>query len=230
MCFSMTADLVSGAVLVPVAVLSLREVKHVRELPFALLPTLFAVHQFIEAAVWAGLDGDISPGTAQLAVRAYLFIALPLLPTYVPLSVLLLEPHGRRMRVAPFVLLGAIVSAYLAFVVLADPVTVTRHPRGLAYATGVQYGILWAVLYVVAVIGPALLSGYPSIVAFGVLNLVGLSVVGVLYTREFASLWCVYAALASGFVMVHMVRRRRLPDPHRLHGEPLVTPTTGSVS
>jgi hypothetical protein len=176
------------------------------------------------------LDGDIPTGSAQLAVHAYLFIALPLLPTYVPLYVLLLEPHGRLMRVAPFVLLGAIVSAYLAFVVLADPVTVTGHPHGLAYATGVQYGILWAVLYVVAVIGPALLSGYRSIIAFGVLNLVGLIVVGVVYTREFASLWCIYAALASGLVMVHMVRRRRLSDPHRLHGEPLVKPATGNVS
>jgi hypothetical protein len=25
----------------------------------------------------------------------------------------------------------------------------------------------------------------------------------------------------SVLVLVHMVRRRRLPDPHRLHGEPL---------
>lgn len=218
----MTADLVSGAVLVPVAALSLREVKALRELPFALLPTIFAVHQFIEVAVWAGLDGDVSKGFGQLAVRAYLFIALPLLPSYVPLAVLLLEPHRRRLRVAPFVLLGAIVSTYLAFVVLGDPVTVTRHPHGLAYVKDVQYGIVWAVLYVVAVIGPALLSGYRSIVAFGVLNLVGLIVVGVLYTREFASLWCVYAALASVLVLVHMVRRRRLADPHRFHGEPLV--------
>jgi hypothetical protein len=70
MSFSITADLVVGAVLLPVAVLSLREVKHWRELPFALLPAVFALHQFIEAAVWAGLDGDISAGATQLAVRA----------------------------------------------------------------------------------------------------------------------------------------------------------------
>lgn len=70
----------------------------------------------------------------------------------------------------------------------------------------------------------ALLSGYPSIVAFGALNLVGLVVVGVLYTKAFASLWCIYAAAASVLVLLHMVRRRRLPDAHRYRGVPLLPP------
>ena len=81
---------------------------------------------------------------------------------------------------------------------------------------------MWTVLYVVAVIGPSLLSGYPSIVAFGVLNLVGLSVVALVYDEAFTSLWCVWAACTSLLVLLHMVRRRRLPDEHRLRGEPLV--------
>lgn len=220
MCFSMTADLVAGTALVPVAALSLREVRHRRELPFALLPTVFAVHQFIEAAVWAHQDRELSAGVAHLAVLAYLLIALPLLPTLIPLAVLLLEPHGARLRVAPFVLLGAVVSAYLAFAVLAYPVEVTRHRHALDYHTGIAHGGVWATLYVVAVIGPALLSGYRSIVAFGAVNLVGLAVVAVLYTKAFASLWCIYAAAASVLVLLHMVRRRRLPDPHQ--GKPFM--------
>ena len=46
-CFSVEADLVAGAALVPVGVLSLREVKKPDELPFAALPLLFALHQFV---------------------------------------------------------------------------------------------------------------------------------------------------------------------------------------
>jgi hypothetical protein len=218
MCFSLTADLVTGTALLPIAALSLREVKHRRELLFALLPTVFAVHQLIEAAIWAHQDGYVSAGAAHSAVFAYLLIALPLLPTLFPLSVLLLEPHGARLRVTPFVVLGGVVSVYLALVVLTDPIGVTRHPHCLAYQTGVQHAVVWAVLYVVAVIGPALMSGYPSIVAFGMLNLVGLIVVAVLYIQAFISLWCIYAAVMSVLVLVHMVLRRRLPDPHRYHG------------
>lgn len=214
----MTADLVAGTVLLPVAALSLREVKRPRELPFALLPAIFSLHQFIEAAVWAGQDGDRSAGFVHLAVLAYVLIAFALLPTYVPLAVLLLEPTAARLRVAPFVVLGAVVSAYLAFAVLSHPVVVRRLPHALSYHTGVENGAVWVVLYIVAVIGPALMSGYRSIVAFGLLNLVGLVVVAVLAIRGFASLWCIYAAAASILVLLHMLRRRRLPDPDRYHG------------
>lgn len=218
MCFSMTADLVAGTALVPVAALTLREVKFPRELPFALLPAIFSLHQFIEAAVWAHQDGDLSGGAVHVAVLAYVLIAFALLPTYVPLSVLLLEPKGARLRVAPFVVLGVVVSVYLAYAVLAQPLVVHRLPHSLSYRTGVGTGVVWVALYIVAVIGPALMSGYRSIIAFGVLNLIGLTVVAVLASRGFASLWCIYAAAASILVLVHMVRRRRLPDPHRRHG------------
>ncbi|WP_369807521.1 hypothetical protein [Mycobacterium sp. 4858] len=40
----------------------------------------------------------VSAGAAQSAVRAYVFVALPLLPALVPLSVLMLEPRGARLR------------------------------------------------------------------------------------------------------------------------------------
>ena len=90
------------------------EVRQRRELPFALLPATFALHQFLEVFVWAGLDGDVPAGLAEWAMRAHLFIAWPLLPTYVPLAVMLLEPKSARLRVAPFLALGVVVSAYLA--------------------------------------------------------------------------------------------------------------------
>ncbi len=86
---------------------------------------------------------------------------------------------------------------------------------------GLENGIFWAVLYIVAVVGPSLLSGYPSIVAFGVLNLVGLTLVALAYREAFASIWCIFAALTSVLILLHMYRRRRLPDPHRLRGHPL---------
>ena len=221
MCFSVTADLVVGTALLPVAVLSLREVRCRRELAFAALPAVFAVHQLIEALVWARLAGNVSADVGEAAVLAYVLVALPLLPTLLPLAVLLLEPRGARLRVAPFVALGLVVSAYLGAAVLSRPVHVIEHPHGLEYVTAVDNGDVWAVLYIVAVIGPALLSGYPSIVAFGGLNLVGIATVLVLYIEAFDSLWCIYAAAASVLVLLHMSRRRRLPDPHRLHGLPL---------
>lgn len=221
MCFSIEADVVAGVALLPVAVLSLREVRHVREVPFAALPLLFALHQLTEAVVWAGLDGKVADEVTQAAAMAYVLFAFPVLPTLVPLAVLLLEPKGARARVSPFVALGLVVSAALLYFVLSGPFEVEEHDHAIVYGIDLQYGMFWAVLYIVATVGPALMSGYPSIVAFGALNLVGLTLVAVVYREAFASLWCVLAALMSVLVLLHMYRRRRLPDPHRLEGRPL---------
>jgi len=48
-CFSATANFVGSGVLGAVGVVTLTKVKHRRELLFAALPTLFAIHQFIYA-------------------------------------------------------------------------------------------------------------------------------------------------------------------------------------
>jgi hypothetical protein len=221
MCFSLEADLVAGVVLLPVAALSLREVRHAREVPFAALPLLFAAHQLTEAWVWAGVDGDVSTSAQYAAALIYILFAFPVLPTLVPTAVLLLEPRGARLRVAPFIAIGLVVSAYLGHVVLSGPLVVQAHAHALVYRMGLENGTVWAVFYIIAVVGPSLLSGYPSIVAFGAFNLVGLTVVALLYQEAFASIWCVVAALSSVLVLLHMYRRRRLPDPHRLHGHPL---------
>ena len=225
MCFSVQADLVAGAAVLPLAVVALREVRHVRELPFAALPLLFALHQLVEAVVWGGYDDGGDPGLpARAAVLAYVGFAMVVLPTLMPLSVLLLEPHGARLRVAPFALLGLVMSVIFAVEVFSSPIEVVVHPHALEYATGLRHGDLLAVGYVVAVVGAPIVSGYRSIVAFGFLNLVGLIAVAVLYREAFASLWCVYAALCSVLVVVHMVRRRGLADSDRLGGVPGLAP------
>jgi hypothetical protein len=218
MCFSVQADLVAGAALTPIGVLSLREVRCVREVLFASLPLLFALHQLVEALVWAAADGDVSRQVGHAAAVAYIIFAVPVLPTLMPLAVLLLEPRKARWRVAPFVGLGVVVSTYLAFALLTHPVTVTVHPHALSYGTGVSNGAFWTVLYIAAVIGPSVLSGYPTIVAFGAFNLVGLIVVAIVYVEAFASFWCILAGIASVLVLVHMVRRRRLVDDDRMRG------------
>ena len=228
MCFSIEADLIAGVVLLPVGVAALREVRHVREVPFAALPLLFSLHQFVEVFVWLGNDGAVSAAVQSGATLAYVLFALPVLPALIPLAVLLLEPRGARMRVAPFVLLGLVVSTYLAYAVIDGPIDVDVRAHAIVYGVNLTHGVAWAILYVVAVVGPSVLSGYPSIVAFGVLNMVGLSAVAILYVSAFASLWCILAACSSLLVLVHMRRRRRLPDAHRLHGHAL-TPSEATV-
>src|ERR1700678_4248597 len=107
MCFSATANFVGSGVLGAVGVVTLTKVKHRREVLFAALPVLFAVHQFIEGFVWLGLDGILSPAVTHNMGAAYMLYAQGLLPFVLPLGVLLSEPDGGTCRrMLPFLVIG----------------------------------------------------------------------------------------------------------------------------
>jgi hypothetical protein len=84
MCFSATANFVGSGALAAVGVITLTRVRHRRELLFASLPTLFAVHQFIEGFVWLGLDGILSPRVTHDMAAAFMLYAQGLLPFLLP--------------------------------------------------------------------------------------------------------------------------------------------------
>lgn len=209
MCFSPEADLVAGLALVPVATATLRSVRAVRQLPLACLPAIFAAHQLVEAVVWAGTEGTVSSTWQHAAMVVYLAVALPLLPALVPIAVALVEPPERRRRTLPFVALGLVVGAYLTWVIATHDLQVHAQPHALDYSTGMTHGVPWTMAYIVAVVGVCLVSGYRSLVVFGVLNAVGLTVVLLIYTQAFLSLWCVYAAVVSVCVVLHLRRVSR---------------------
>jgi hypothetical protein len=64
-CFSAAMNFTGSGILGTLGVVTLTRVKHRRELLFASLPALFAVHQFIEGFAWLGLDGILSLRSGQ---------------------------------------------------------------------------------------------------------------------------------------------------------------------
>ena len=122
MCFSATANFVGSGVLGAVGVVTLTKVKHKRELLFAALPVLFAIHQFIEGFVWLGLDKILSPTVSHDMGAAFMLYAQGLLPFLLPLSVYLFEPDKKsRARMLPFVALGVGTTLYILWALTAYP-------------------------------------------------------------------------------------------------------------
>src|ERR1700685_383339 len=114
MCFSAAANFVGSGALAAIGVVTFTKVKHRRELLFAALPTLFAVHQFIEGFVWLGLDGVLSPAVTHDMGAAFMLYAQGLLPFLLPLSVLLFEADVKsRRRMLPFLVIGGLTTLYI---------------------------------------------------------------------------------------------------------------------
>jgi len=205
-CFSPEGDLIGGVVVVAIGVDACRHLEGKEEYLFvASLPLLLGVHQVVEAFVWWGLQGVVPPAVGTVAMWIYLVFALVLLPVIGPLLVLGLErTPAMRWRIAPFVALGAFTGAVLLMSMLRTHPTVRLGAYHLAYSFGLKHGIVVVGMYIVATCGSMLVSGFRPVFWFGVSNLVAIAVLARLSADGFTSLWCFYAALASGAIALHM--------------------------
>ena len=209
MCFSATANFVGSGVLGSIGVVTLTKVKHRRELLFAALPTLFAVHQLMEGFVWLGLDGVLSTQVTHDMGAAFMLYAQGLLPFLLPLSVVLFEPTAKeRRRMLPFLVLGTGLTLYILWALIAYPVQISVKENSIVYINQATNNTVVAVLYVVATCGALFFSKIRDMVIFGAANLVILLVVMEVKRYAFTSLWCAYAAVASLIILAYFWKSR----------------------
>ena len=217
MCFSPTADFVAAAVLAPVGVLAAREIRRPQELLIGLLPLGFALHQFTEGFVWLGTEGKVSGGVEHVAVVLYLLFAQVLLPLLVPLGIILMEPSAERRRwMYPLMGIGVAVAVRFAWILATHPVGAVPLSHTMAYRSDTQIGPWVTAGYILATIGPTLLSSRPYLRAFGVAILIGLVWASVIRYEAVTSVWCVFAALVSVLILLHFRREHRTagaPEP-----------------
>ncbi len=204
MCFSAAANFVGSGVLGALGVVTLTKVKHRRELMFASLPTLFAIHQFIEGFVWLGLDGLVRPAVTHDMGAAFMLYAQGFLPLLLPLSVLLFEADAKsRRRMLPFLLVGAGTTLYVLWALAAFSTQVYVRQNSIVYINPGTNNTALAILYVIATCGSLFFSRIKDMVAFGAANFIILLIVMAVKRYAFTSVWCAYAALASVIILAY---------------------------
>ena len=209
MCFSAAANFVGSGVLGTIGVATLTQVKHKRELLFASLPALFAVHQFTEGFVWLGLDGVMSPSVTHKMGAAFVLYAQGLLPFVIPLSVLLFEPDNKsRRRMLPFLAVGTGTTLYMLWALIAYPLHIYVEHNSIVYINDGTNNTALAVLYVIATCGSLFFSKVRDMVIFGAANLAILLTVMAVKRYAFTSLWCAYAAVASVIILAYFWRSK----------------------
>ena len=211
MCFSAAANFVGSGVLGAIGAVTLTKVKHRRELLFASLPVLFAIHQFIEGFVWLGLDGMLSPAVTHDMGAAFMLYAQGLLPFLLPLSVVLFEPDVKsRRRMLPFLLVGGATALYSLWALMAFPTQVFVEGHSIVYVNpGTNYTTL-AALYLIATCGSLFFSGIKDMVVLGSANLIILLIVMAVKRYAFTSVWCAWAAVASIIILAYFWRSSKL--------------------
>jgi hypothetical protein len=212
MCVSAEADFIAAGALLPIGVATLRTVRDRDELIIGSLPLLFAAHQFVEGFVWLGLEGHVSGSLQDAAIRIYLLFAQVVVPVVVPLGILVLEPdRSRRRWMVPLLLVGVAVAFRLLWVITAHPVGARALDHVITYTTDARFGYVVATGYVIATCLPALVSTRRHLRWFGAANVAGLTAATVVRYSAVTSVWCLYAAFASGLILLHLRDRAGRP-------------------
>jgi hypothetical protein len=201
-CFSATVNFAGSAVLGAAGVVTLTKVKHRREVLFAAIPLLFAIHQFIEGFVWLGLDGILSPAVTHDMGAAFMLYAQGLLPFLMPLAVYLFEPNAKsRGRMLWFAVIGGAATLYILWALTAFPTHVYAEKNSIVYMNQATNNLAVALIYVIVTCGSLFFSQIRMMVAFGAANLAILLIVMAVKRYAFTSVWCAYAAVASVIIL-----------------------------
>ncbi len=190
-------------------ILTLRKVSTPNEVLFALLPLLFALHQFTEGFVWLGVGGHIEPRALELAEGIFIYYAQGVLPFLVPLSIWLIEKDGyKRKLVGILTWIGLALAVYTMYGLATVPSSVSVVDNTLYYRNPWTENIYDGALYILTTCGSLMLSSSIAVQLFGLLNLIGLTIIFLLRPYGFTSLWCLYAATISGLLYFYFVERR----------------------
>jgi len=213
MCFSAPVSFTASAFLIGVGLATLRQPLPPRERPFATLPLLFGMQQFIEGGLWVRIPAFGTDTSTFLLVQAYALFVGSVWPVLVPMSLRCLEPAGFRRQVLDgLTALGLVMATYTVGVSLSQGFTATIIGQCMIYGNpaGTWPGTL--VLYATAVCAPFFVSSDRRIQGIGAAQLIGLAVAYGFYRNALPSVWCFFAAIVSALIYL----RARVPAASRV--------------
>ncbi|MFW2457754.1 DUF6629 family protein [Methyloversatilis discipulorum] len=209
MCFSATASVAAGTLLLGAGILTVRSARGARELPLAAIPLLFSIQQLVEGVVWMTFRYEAPLLNAAMTL-AYSFFSHVLWPVYVPVAVLLIEPPGwRRATLWGLSVAGAAVAAYLMYTLMAFPVVSRAIGQHIEYVSPHFFAAAVMSVYLLSTAISPMVSTHRWVKIFGVLAAASFAAAYYFYARWFISVWCLFAAVLSLVLCAHLTSKTR---------------------
>lgn len=210
MCFSATASFTIGTLLLPVSAYAMRRASLIdrRYYPLAAFPLLFGMQQISEGVVWLGLTG-VLPEYERAGTLGFLFFAFLFWPLLVPVAAWWLETDRFRCWLMIILMaMGATLGGLLYLPLLLDSsqVAPTIIHHSITYSTarftdGFFSREFNCAAYSLVITAPLLISSMQSIRLYGLLLLISVVVSALFFHYAFTSVWCLFAALLSIYVV-----------------------------
>jgi hypothetical protein len=235
MCFSATGSFAVSGALAGLGGASIARNQSPSLRMFAATPLVFAAQQATEGAVWLTLGSAPHETLHRAAVYAYLVCAMVIWPTWLPWSLRLAEREpSRRRPLTAIAMVGALFSACALFVLAHGRPTALIAGHSLRYEYGGPGGafplpLLYFLAYAFPIVVPLFVSTVNQARTIGTLLIVSLGATVLIQRHALTSVWCFFAAILSGVILVAIEQERRSvagmarsgPGPRRAEPVPL---------
>lgn len=212
MCFSSTASFSAGLVLSGLGVASLKQVRELRQLPFAGIPVFFGIQQIAEGFIWMSFTNPAYAAYQEASTTAFLLFAEVVWPLWVPFSMWMLERREKRRRWLLAILgVGLSLAAYQLYCLLTADIEVSVHRRNIHYTLNFPGRLsgLSFFAYMVCTIAPSFLSSVWLMRVFAAFSLVSFLVTLFFFNENLVSIWCFFAAALSVLVLIILHLQRQ---------------------
>jgi hypothetical protein len=213
MCFSATASFSAAGVLSVIGLLAHKQIRDSRYTMIASVPLLFAVQQVAEGVVWVTMGSAQHQMVQTLAMYVFLFFALCVWPTWMPVAAWLCESRRDKKRMLGIIsCLGFFVSLCSIYVLLYNPIEAKIFNCSIWYNIDMQSIITRNVdvlIYAFAVLSPLFISSLPRAKFLGAVTLFSLIFTYVWMNVTLLSVWCFFSAVLS--MLFYYSLRLRFP-------------------
>lgn len=200
MCFSANASFAVGAALLAATTYSLKKIQVKNQAMIASIPLVFAVQQITEGFVWLSLTHNQYWHWNTFSMYLFLFFAQVVWPSWVPVSMLLVEKNKwRKNIIAAITVMGIMVSLYLFYCLITYPVSSSVRYSHIHYelafpASLVSYS---GIFYFIPTVIPCFVSSVKKMIPVALLNLASFVVSKIYFAHNVISVWCFFAAAIS---------------------------------
>jgi len=201
MCFSASASIIAGTALTIVGRETLKKPKVKSDYPYASIPLIFGIQQFVEGGVWLTIG---IPAINHVIAFVYLVFAYVVWPVFVPIAILLMENDPIRKKIIKiFAVCGMIAGLMMLYSILSGPIEAQIIQNSISYSSigNFPQGLFW--LYVAATCFSCIASSHRMVVLFGIIILASGFTAYQCYANSFFSVWCFFAAILSFIVYFH---------------------------
>jgi hypothetical protein len=215
MCFSATGSFGVAAVLAGVGAFSATQKKADAHRMLAATPLLFAVQQLAEGMVWRTINDPDQATLHLVSVSVFLGFALVVYPIWSPLSLFLAERNpGRRKILGILLTFGVCVSIYAgALLIQQRPIArIAGHSITYSYDKVGNSLVLALYLpgYVLPTVVPFFVSTMNKAKVMGGVLAFGLVATFVIKQQALTSVWCFFAAVMSGVIVLSIAAEHKI--------------------